>query len=432
MVSEPLPSSLEAEEAVLGAMLAGLKPTTWALDTGLQAAHFSRGSHRTLFDTIVKEANIGAVDHLIVLEALKASGKLSEVGGAVAVLTLSERVPAVANVKHYAREVMRYASLRSMVSAGHEISQLGYEGKGDTVELLSKALEIAAGITSGSDDDGGVTASEVVAEFRRQGEAERPRYSWMWGFEEFDRVTGGYFPSEINLIGAYSGEGKSWLAVQMIEMAVGAGASVGLFNMEMSSQSTLHRLLAMGGGQSLHRISTGLAKYPTVEDRARTVAEWPVRFYEGATDIHRIVRAQRKHKFDVLVIDHFHLLQVSGKDYRIGLNEACTQLKAIANTTGCAVLALVQLNRGETKDSVAPPRPKLASIRETTALEQIADNVLFLYRDRDEGGRPTDRGYLYFRKKRNGAMPDDIRVQFDPVSHRWVQEQYRAGLGAVS
>jgi replicative DNA helicase len=399
------PQSLEAEEAILGAMLLSVSAVEIATDLGLRAVDFYRLSYRTIFRVILEIADRDVVDELTVITELKQQNVLGEVGGSAAVMTLLERVPAVANARAYAQEVIDQAKLRRLVETGHGIAKLGYEHPAEPDALVAMAGSMVDDMSGDHRTaDGGEwttlaaefsTLSDVLQERRAAGDAVRGIST---GLEALDRRIGGLQDARLYIWAARPGMGKSALLSGVMEhIAIELGEHVAVFNFEMNPEQQAARAAARLGTASLHRMTNALPTEADIEDVSNT----SVRIFEKSPRMHinrRAVmtvgqiaqsarRLNRKLKRDTgkglaaIGIDYLQLIDTPGTraaDRTGDVSFISRGLKLLAKDLGIPVIALSQLNRS--CESRTPPVPILSDLRESGAIEQDADVVTFLYR----------------------------------------------------
>lgn len=397
------PQSVEAEEAILGAMLLSPLGIERALGCGLRAKHFYRQSHATLFDAILAvHDSTEEVDELSVVAFLKSKRKLTEAGGAASVMSLAERVPAVANARAYAQEVVDQAVLRSLVSTGHAIASLGYEHPEEPAALVAKAGMLIDELTEGDGraaDAGITTAGDELAAFV-SGMEDRWRLGTEFsglttGLAAMDARTGGLRPGELSIVAGRPAMGKSALAAGIAEHAVfGSALDVYSVNLEMRERQQIGRMMARVAGVPLRAVR-GLPTEQDVETAAlaaNTIYQSAMRLHmDRATDLtvsqirQRARKLQRELKrqgrsLALVVIDYLQLITPppGERNETAQLTMISRGLKSMALELNVHVMALSQLNRSV--EDRTPPRPRLSDLRGSGSIEQDADLVFFLYR----------------------------------------------------
>ncbi|MCW2924494.1 MAG: primary replicative helicase [Thermoleophilia bacterium] len=392
------PQSLEAEEAILGAMLVSSFAVEVAMDLKLRERDFYRPSHRTIFRVVLELAERDAVDELTVVNELKRQNVLGEVGGAAAVMTLAERVPAVANARAYAQEVIDQATLRGLVETGHEIARLGYEHPEDPPRLMDMAGALVSDLSQARAGGEFIDASELLGpiydELTERAETGVSALGLHTGFHDFDQRTGGLRPGNLVVMGARPGMGKSaWVMNVAENVILEQEGGVAVFNLEMTPVDLMTRMMCSVAKVNSSRIRTGIPEehdWPHLVDAVGKLMKPDRLFISEARELTPMtLRAQcrRLHRqlkdkggLRLVIIDYLQLMD-GGKRFDSRTNEITyisRQLKSLALELEIPIIALSQLNRSV--ESRQPPKPNLSDIRESGAIEQDADIVLFLYR----------------------------------------------------
>lgn len=238
---------------------------------------------------------------------------------------------------------------------------------------------------------------------------------------------GGYKSGNVIVVSAYTGEGKSFLGLQFLEAAAKQGARVAVFSMEMSKEELTARLFAMDG-LDLESIEDKKTAWQDMTARAVELGAYNYTIFEGATTVNRIRAACRRAQaigkpFDVVIVDHVHLLNVCLRpsEYRIALNNALSDIKVFANQQKCAFILLAQLRRPQ-EDRKVPPAPTMSMLKESSAIEQIADRIIFIYRDRDsDSGETLKEGKVWVAKQRQGRPPPPTNVELSDRHNQFVE-----------
>lgn len=428
-------STVYPGEAVLGAMLQSSHAATYALEHA-STDWFAWKHNREVFEAIrrcvEKGTTISALN--IAQEIHDPDGTLfSGIDIQIALYDLQAKSEGPEHIGGYVDALCHDHTTGRLQRVCAEITALHLtESSADALREQAISRMVGAFSEHGNGTDA-MNLKQAVAEMREQYGSESEQRRFPFPFETWNRERrGGFRPAEIVVASGYAGEGKTWVALDIAERVCSSGGRVAFFSMEMSRKQLVNRMIARGG-HDLDAIEAGELPAETFEQRAQTVAEWDLTIFEGTTTVDRIAAAQRRsmaeqQPYDLIVVDHLHLLHIPGRggDYRINLNVALTRLRGVANTTGSAMLLLAQLNRATKDKSNIPIPPTLSSLRESSAIEQIADIVFFVHRQRSEAGRPLDTGSAYVRKVRQGKQPRDIDVRFDSTSLRFL-EQHSAG-----
>jgi replicative DNA helicase len=398
--------SLDGEESVLGACLISAGAVD-ACSEILTPEVFYRQSHGVIFQAILDVAEKGEpVDALTVVGRLDADGKLTEAGGAERVHELSAIVPSAGNAAHYAKIIRAMWLRREIANVGHELVALGDNGAESVTDLFGeidkKFLRLQSQGTRGKDRV--FTAKQLVAEYREtlaspldeDKEGVRPPFSFL------SPLMG----SRLYVIGGYTGHGKSVSGIQFLASACEGGARVGFHSIEMSRTDLTHRLIASFGAP-YHDVRTGhvaSSNRPTVDKALETIEGWDWEIIDDEeVDPAQIRRDQRSGKYDLLIIDHLHRIRIKDKRHgREELEENVRRITNIAKEFDIPVLLLAQLSREEKRNPF--PRPTLASLKGSGAIEQEASHVWFAWRKSDEFHQPTSDAEWIISKNRFGPV----------------------------
>jgi replicative DNA helicase len=397
------PQSLEAEEAILGAMMLSVRAIEVAIDLKLRERDFYRPSHRTIFRTIMQLADRDAVDELTVINELKHQNVLSDVGGAAAIMTLAERVPAVANARAYAEEVINQATLRGLVETGHEIARLGYEHPEEPAKLVDMAGGLVGDLTHDRSGGDFIDASELLGpiydELTERAEKGEVATGLMTGFLDFDQRTGGLRPGNLVIVAGRPGMGKTSWAMNVAENYVidpSTEGAVAIFSLEMTPQDLMTRMMCSVAKVNQQRIRNGIPEehdWPHLVDAVGKLMKQDRLFISESRELTpmslraqcRRLNRQLKDKggLRLIVIDYIGLMDGGrrgddGSNRTAEITYISRQLKSLALELEVPIIALSQLNRSV--ENRQPPKPNLSDLRDSGAIEQDADMVLFLYR----------------------------------------------------
>jgi len=432
------PQNLDAEESVLGAML--LAPgAISAVSDVLTPGDFYRESHGFIYQAAIELDNAGEPVDAITLSnfldsrsSREKGSQLEEIGGRARIHELAAIVPASANAKHYANIIKQAALLRRLIRAGGEISRLGWDGLGDADDLLAEAEKLLSAATESTYRSDFEPLGDGLPEFYRQvSDAVKsgiPMSGLKTGFLDLDLNTTGLYPGDLIVIAARPGVGKSVLAQNIAENVADQGEPVAIFSLEMSKRELLVRSLSRATCIPPNLIRTGKmdeealrrvhAALPLLRGRKLYVEDTP-----GVTITQlraRARRLQRQKGLKLLIVDYLQLMlgDIGGTDNR--QNEVAyisRSLKVLAKELGIPVIAVSQLNRrSEYRED---KRPTLADLRDSGAVEQDADTVLFLYRPEmhttptttEEAMKLGGEAELIVAKQRMGEMTT-IRLLF--------------------
>jgi replicative DNA helicase len=444
------PHSVEAEQAVLGGLL--LSNQSWdRIGDVISESDFYRADHRILWRTITHlvEENKPA-DVLTVSEALKNSGEISDVGGLAYLHQLASSTPSAANIRRYAEIVRERAIMRKLAEVGTNIADSAYSPQGREARQLldeaeTKILEI--GETGGRSSESFAKMSTVLAEvMSRLDELHRNPASVTGkatGFVDLDEMTTGLQDGDLIIVAGRPSMGKSSLALNFAEhIALELKLPVLIFSMEMGGTQLAARLLGSVGKVDAQKLRTGRLDPPDW-DRLGTALgklnEAPLLIDESASlnPLELRARARRKWReyggLGLIVIDYIQLMQgtESGQQENRAteLSEISRGLKAMAKELGCPVVALSQLNRS--LEQRPNKRPVMSDLRESGALEQDADVILFIYRDEVYNEDSPDRGIaeIIIGKQRNGPI-GTVKLTFLGKHTRF--ENYSGASGGYS
>lgn len=411
------PQDLDAEESVLGALLLseGAIATVQEL---LRPEHFYRDeTHGRIYEAVLDLYGRGTpVDALTLIDELAKRGILDQVGGRARIHELAVLSPAAANVAHHARLVREAAVLRGLVRVGGELVRLGQDRPGDVENLLDQAERQVFALTQEGLKDGlellRPALKDVFDRMAVLAHSSSEVIGLSSGFRSVDRLTLGFQPGNLVILGARPSMGKSALALCVgVNIAVRQELPVAFFSLEMSRQETVQRLLALESNVSLSEIRRGpkaADAWARLTPAAERLDKAPF-FVDDANSSMVEVRSKARRlkaqlpALALVVVDYLQLLVRGRHEYKVAeTGEIARQLKALAKDLGVPVVALAQLNRKveERHDK----RPVLSDLRDSGEIEQHADLVAFLYRDDyyNEASEAKGVAELIVAKHRNG------------------------------
>ena len=429
------PQAIELEEAVLGAMLIDKKGVDEVIDI-LQPEAFYKTAHQFIFETIFElfEAS-EPIDLLTVSNALRKKGKLDVAGGNTYLVQLTQKVASSAHIEFHARIILQKHIQRSLIKISNEIIESSYKDSIDVFDLLDEAESKLYDVTQGNIKKSSETAQSLVIQAKRRIEdiSKREGLSGIsTGFEKLDQLTSGWQPSDLIIIAARPGMGKTALTLSMARnIAVMKQIPVAFFSLEMSSVQLITRLISSETGLSSEKLRTGkladheweqlnvkvsdLEKAPLFIDDTPSLSIFDLRA--------KARRLASQHGIKLIIIDYLQLMTAATNN-KTGNREQeistiSRNLKALAKELDIPVIALSQLSRAvETRGGTK--RPMLSDLRESGAIEQDADIVSFIYRPEyygieewDDEERSPSAGQAEFivAKHRNGGL-DNIRMKF--------------------
>lgn len=414
------PHSVEAEQAVLGALM--LDNTQWHVVRDLiSSADFYRREHREIFAAMELQTDESQpIDVLTLSDTLSDAGKLREAGGIDYLGALATNTQSAANVEAYAKIVQERAILRKLIAVAHSVADSGYNTAGRSgVELVASAQSALLAVMDGKQEGQSVHINDAMRKavwMIEQRAARGGRIAGLSsGFKDIDRLTGGFKPGEMILVAGRPSMGKSTLAQNFIEHAALAGKHVLFFSVEMPVDMVAMRHVSSVGKVPLNALVNAQIN-ELGEGIVNAGAKLRDRFYEiddspGLTSAQILLRAQRVQMrtgkpLDLIVVDYMQKLRDVGENQNNRLQEISGNIKHAARVLNCPVIALSQLSRECEKRS--DKRPMLSDLRDSGSLEQDADIVMFIYRDvvYNRTSEMAGVAEILVRKNRNGETGD--------------------------
>ena len=411
------PHSEEAELAVLGSMLSSKEAIDQSIQW-LEPKDFYKDAHMKIFSAMQKLSDKAEpIDTLSVSEYLKKNNDLDAVGGIYFLTGLVEMVPTAAHIKRYANIVKEKAQLRNLISLSHKIAKEAYDDSLDVSEILEKSEKSMFEITQNQLKGGFKQINEGIISALDDLEEKRKKDSVVTGVPsgllDLDELTSGFQKGELVIIAGRPSMGKTALALSMIRnAALEADMGIGMFSLEMGNQSLAMRLLCAEARVNMHFVRTG--KLPSklwknLGLAAGELEEAPIYLDDTPAITVRELRAKArrlvsKNKIDMIVVDYLQLMQgprgIENRQQEISV--ISRSLKALAKEINVPIVALSQLSRAV--EQRQDRRPQLSDLRESGAIEQDADVVIFLYRPWVYSGEDEDEGKaeIIISKQRNG------------------------------
>lgn len=426
------PQAPEIEEAVIGAMLLEKNAVNDAIDI-LQPESFYKPAHQKIFSTILELfANSESIDILSVTERLRKKGELQLVGGPGYIAQLTSRIASAAHIEYHARIISEKFILRSLIEVSSDVIKNAYDETKDVFNVLNDAEEglfkIAEGNLKKSYGKVGDLVQEAIEEIQKASENTDGVSGVPTGFTDLDRLTSGWQKSDMIVLAARPGMGKTAFVLSMAaNSAVQFGQGVAVFSLEMSSVQLTKRLMAMTTGISSEKLRKGFkdqADWDQLHGKINDLATAPL-FIDDTPALSifelraKCRRLKMQHDIQLVIIDYLQLMTAgtSGGNREQEISTISRSIKEIAKEISIPIIALSQLSRSvETRGG--DKRPMLSDLRESGAIEQDADMVIFIYRPEyyglieDENGMPTDGiGEIIVAKHRNGSL-DTVRLRF--------------------
>jgi replicative DNA helicase len=415
------PQNVDSEQAVLGSILIDRDAIVEVADF-LRPDDFYRQAHGRIYAAMLGLFERRApIDVVTVAEALGRAGELEAVGGPAYLSQLANDTPTAVHAEQYARIVERKALLRGLIGAAGQIAAIGYEDGSDVAESLDRAQSVLMAVcnrTASCWQSLGELLPGAYEHLSALHEASGALLGVPSGFSRLDRLTGGFMAGDLVILAARPSVGKSAMALQIASYAAMRGIGVGLMSLEMSAGQLALRVLA--GGASIDtraRIpDTAFARAADLADELSGLPIW-IEDTPTATPMELRTRARRliasQPRLGLLVVDYLQLAHATHAETREReVAEVTRALKSLARELRIPVLALSQLSRQpESRDS---GRPRLSDLRESGAIEQDADTVIFLWRPgREEDDVPTiEPVTMTLAKQRTGPSNVDIHLEF--------------------
>jgi replicative DNA helicase len=428
------PHSIEAEQSVIGGLLLENEALDKIADI-LSAQDFYQHDHKTIFEHIGKliEHNRPA-DIVTVAESLESTAELSTIGGIAYLGSLAQNTPTAANIRRYAEIVRERAIMRKLVVVGSGIAESAYNPNGrDAQQLLDEAeakiFQIAEGGQRSSQGFQDIqvllpqVAERIETLFLRDNPSDVTGIPT--GFSDLDSMTSGFQGGDLIIVAGRPSMGKTAFSLNIAEnVALDTGLPVAVFSMEMASTQLAMRMIGSVGRLDQHRMRTGRFEDEDWEKLTTALGklnEAPIFIDEGAglSSFDVRARARRLHrqtgKLGLIVVDYLQLMAApagrQGENRATEISEISRSLKALAKELDVPVVALSQLNRSV--EQRPDKRPVMSDLRESGAIEQDADLILFIYRDEVYNPDSPDKGTaeIIIGKQRNGPI-GRVRLTF--------------------
>ena len=418
------PNSIEAEQSLLGGLM--LDNAAWEKVADLViASDFYRKDHQLIFAGIAQLAETSnPCDVVTVSEFLDNRDELDAAGGLEYLALLSNETPGAANVRAYAKILRERSSLRALISAGNQISGNAYVTEGRTAsDLVDEAERLVFEIAEkGSRGQIGFRPlknilPDAVDRIDLLHQSGGDITGIPTGYKEFDKLTAGLQAGELIVIAGRPSMGKTSLAVNIAEnAAIGARVPTAIFSMEMPSQQLAFRMISSLGRVDQTHLRTG--KFPDedwsrINTAVQLMSDAPIFIDDSAslspTEIRaRARRLKREHNLGLIVVDYLQLMQVHGstENRATEISEISRSLKALAKELELPIIAISQLNRSV--EQRTDKRPVMSDLRESGAIEQDADLIVFIYREEVYNPDTPRKGVadISIAKQRNGPIGD--------------------------
>lgn len=411
------PQNISAEQAALGSMLLQEDAILHGVDI-LRPEDFYQKAHQNIFKCILElfEKSRG-VDLVTLTEELNRKNLLEEIGGVTYLTNLINSVPTAANIEHYIKIIEEKSILRNLINNATKIVSMGYEEKEDAKILLDKAEHLIFEVSERNLGQSFVPIKEILQDSFEKIENLYHRDEFITGipsgFDEFDDITTGFQPSELIVIAGRPGMGKTAFCMTIAQyIAVSKNIPVALFSLEMSKSQLVQRMLCSEARVDAHNLRKGrLAEsdWPTLSMAAGRLASAPIFIDDsaGITCLEIKAKARRlkaQHSLGLVIIDYLQLITSSGRveNRQQEISEISRSLKGLARELNVPIIAVSQLSRAV--EQRIERRPRLSDLRESGAIEQDADLVVFLYREEYYKTKTEKKGIaeVIISKQRNG------------------------------
>lgn len=436
MFGKVQPQARDLEEAVLGALMLEKDAVSIVIDI-LKADSYYVRAHQLIYTAILTLfGKSQPIDLLTVTQELKKEGKLEEVGGASYISELTERVASAAHVEHHARIISQKYIQRELIRISSEVIKDAYEETTDVFELLDKAEQGLFSVTEQNLSRNYDSMSNLITQAIKQIEELQQQEDSLTGvpsgFTNLDRLTGGWQKSDLIIMAARPGMGKTAFVVSVARnAAVDFNKPVALFSLEMSSLQLVNRLISAEAEIPSEKLRKGNMEHwewEQLTNKVDKLSEAPI-FIDDTPGINifelraKCRRLKMQHDIQMVIVDYLQLMTGSSADGKNSgnreqeISSISRGLKALAKELNIPVIALSQLSRAvETRGG--DKRPQLSDLRESGAIEQDADMVVFLYRPEYYGFTEDENnnnvrgiGEVIVAKHRHGAL-ETVRTRF--------------------
>lgn len=439
------PQNIEAERSTLGALMLDKNAIVKIADF-LQPRDFYKETHQKIYQAMMELfERKEPIDFLSVSARLKEKEQLEEIGGNSYLTELVNSVPTASHVLNYAKIIQKKRILRDLIEVSYEIGQMGFNESEDVDQLLDKAekriFSIAQKGLSQNFIPVKATLEEAFERIDKLSKHQAGLRGLPTGFNDLDNILAGLQKSDLIILASRPSLGKSALAVDFARnIAINQKVPVGIFSLEMSMDQVIDRLIASLAGVDLWRLRTGRlsdqgedSDFIRIQQALGVLSEAPIFIDDAASSNILQMRAmarrlQAEHGLGLIIVDYLQLMEPRNPSASMvqQMTEISRSLKGLARELNIPVLALSQLSRAVEQRS--PQIPRLSDLRETGAIEQDADVVLFIYREdryRPETSRKNIADII-IAKHRNGPV-GKVELYFDErrVSFRNLEKEYQ-------
>jgi replicative DNA helicase len=447
------PQATELEEAVLGAMLLEREALSTVIDILSPEAFYKEQNGRVFAAMIALFNRSEPVDILTVTQELKRTGELEIVGGAYYVTALTNRIASSANIEFHARIVAQKYLQRELIRISTETIKVAYEDSTDVFELLDETtkniFEILDSNVRKQHDKMSTLIAKAITEIEAAANQKDGLLGVPSGFTALDRITGGWQKSDLVILAARPGMGKTAFVVTMAKnAAVEFNKPVAIFSLEMSSLQLVKRLISSETELAQDKILKGNLndhEFVQLNERIKKLSVAPL-FIDDTPALSifelraKARRLKENHKVELIIIDYLQLMS-GGPDGKGNREQEISQisrgLKSLSKELEIPIIALSQLSRQVENRPGGSKRPQLSDLRESGAIEQDADMVMFIYRPEyyglevDENNEPTrGRAEVIIAKNRHGAL-ETVKLRFIGQFAKFADLDYTEGQDLI-
>lgn len=425
-MSRELPHSTEAEQSILGAMMIYPSVTSVVYDQGLDVRDFYLDIHQRIFSAMMDITDSGKpVDVTTLIARLQDIEQLNLVGGADYIIKLSDTAISSANSVYYIEMIKSRAHLRRLIEAAEQIAEDGFDTANDLDEIMDKAERDILGVTRSRRATDFKSSREVVSnvmqELIRLRSSDNRVTGIKTGYTDLDRMTNGFQRGDLIILAARPAMGKTAFALNLaLNASFYNPGAIAIFSLEMPAEALMKRILSAKSAVESNKLRSGAIlddEFSKLNEAANELMASKL-FVDDSSNIKisevfsKCRKLKSEHGLDLVVIDYLQLISGSGRsggdNRQQEISEISRSLKQLAREMQCPVIALSQLSRSvETRPD---KHPMLSDLRESGAIEQDADIVIFLYRDEyynkdkeEENTNATDKTDVDISKHRNGA-----------------------------
>jgi replicative DNA helicase len=423
MMNQNLPNSIEAEQALLSSMLSYPNSAQIASELGLHAEDFFVEAHKRLYQLMMRLYEEGQpIDATSVVSKLNDLNQLSAVGGMNFIIELADVSASSANTKYYVGLIQDKAYLRNLILTAQQIAQDGYDGSVSVDDIMDKAEKQLLNVTRTRRTSEFRAARDVIKDvlenIEKMSSSNTNITGTATGYRQLDRMTNGFQRGDLIILAARPSMGKTALALNMaLNAAQISKQAVALFSLEMPAEQLITRMLSVKSRINGSTLRTGQltnnSEWNALNEAAADLRESKI-FIDDSPSLRvaeifsKCRKLQTEHPLSLIVVDYIQLISSSGRsnseNRQQEVSEISRSLKALARELNVPVIGLSQLSR--LVEQRADKRPQLSDLRESGALEQDADLVLFLYRqayyEKEETPASTEKTEVLISKHRNG------------------------------